>query len=612
MAQVNSSAMPQSLVHLFLERVQKSSSAPAQLVKRGGQWQTISWVEQDRVTREVAHALLRLGLEEGDRVAILSGTRPEWVHADIAVLANHAISVPIYPTSPADQIQYILENCGARMVFVETLDHFKKLQGVWDSLPDLQLVLAIDPSIPADKTMPEEKRRVWAWEDLVEYGRNAVPAERDQLIERTASIGTDDEATYVYTSGTTGPPKGVIQTHRNHLHTVTALDQIGLIKEGEICLLFLPLAHSFARAVEYMMMRAGCITAFAESIEKVRDNLQEVHPHFLPSVPRIFEKVYQGIQSQAAAGSPVKKKIFAWAIGVGKQVSKLQQERKPIPFGLELQRKVAHKLVFSKIQAKLGGRISYFISGGAALSREIAEFFHAVGLLVLEGYGLTETTPALSINRPDAYKFGTVGKILPGVEVKIAPDGEILAKGPNVVYPKGYYKRPEANAEVFDDEGWFHTGDIGEFDSEGFLRITDRKKDLIKTSGGKYVAPQNVENALKTSGFVSQAMVHGDNRKFCSALITLNQENVEKWAQEKGLKHSDWPSLATSPEVHAEMKKIVDERNQQFGSWEQIKKFQIVPQDFSQESGELTPTLKVKRKVVTEKYRDVLDAFYKE
>jgi long-chain acyl-CoA synthetase len=388
------------------------------------------------------------------------------------------------------------------------------------------------------------------------------------------------------------------------------LHQIQLVGEDEICLLFLPLAHSFARAVEYMDIKAGTITAFAESIEKVRDNLQEIRPHFLPSVPRIFEKVYQGIQQNAAQGSPLKQKIFRWSIEVGRKVSQRQLEKKPIPPLLALQHKLAHKLVHSKIQQRLGGRIRYFISGGAALSRQIAEFFHAVGLTVLEGYGLTETTPVLTVNRPDAIKFGTVGKVIPGVEVKIAADGEILAKGPNVVYPKGYYKRPDANAEAFDAEGWFHTGDIGEFDAEGFLRITDRKKDLIKTSGGKYVAPQNIENLLKTDARISQVMVHGDNRKFCSALITLNQEVVEAWAKAQGIAYADWNDLCSKPQVREMAQSIVNEKNAQLASYETIKKFAIVPQDFTQETGELTPTLKVKRKVVTEKYRGILDGFY--
>jgi long-chain acyl-CoA synthetase len=609
MPEPSSFASPKNLVQLLLDRVQKSASKTAQMVKRGGRWVEISWVEQDRITREIAHALLRLGVEEGDRIAILSGTRPEWVYADLAILSNHAISVPIYPSNTADQIQYILDNCGAGIIFVETPDHFKKLQSVWDSLPQLRMAVVFDPSIPADKTMPEEKRRVFAYEDLLEYGRNAVPAERDMLIERTKTIEPDDEATYVYTSGTTGPPKGVIQTHRNHLHTVNAMAQINVVGEGEICLLFLPLAHSFARAVEYMDIKAGTITAFAESIDKVRDNLQEIHPHFLPSVPRIFEKVYQSIQANAAASSALKQKIFRFAIDTGTQVSRAQQAGKPISGLLKLKHRIADKLVFSKIRDRLGGRIRYFISGGAPLSKAIAEFFHAVGLVVLEGYGLTETTPVLTINRPDAYRFGTVGKVIPGVEVRIASDGEILGKGPNIV--KGYYKRPDANAEAFDAEGWFHTGDIGEFDADGFLRITDRKKDLIKTSGGKYVAPQNIENLLKFDPRISQVMVHGDNRKFCSALITLTQDAIEKWAKEQNLAYRDWPDLCTKSETRAMVQKIVDDKNAQLASFEQIKKFAIVAQDFTQETGELTPTLKVKRKVVTEKYRDILDGFYK-
>jgi len=374
-------------------------------------------------------------------------------------------------------------------------------------------------------------------------------------------------------------------------------------------LLFLPLAHSFARLESFLGVSHGLTTAFAENIDKLRDNLPETRPHFICSVPRVFEKVYAGVLATAQSGSPLKRKIFQWAVAVGRDVSRHQQRGQPVPTGLEIKRRVAHALVFSKLHARLGGRLQWAISGGAPLSRDIAEFFHAAGILLLEGYGLTETCPALTFNRPDRFKFGSVGQALPGVELKIAPDGEILARGANVA-TRGYYKQPEATREVFEPDGWFHTGDIGRVDEDGFLFITDRKKDLIVTAGGMNIAPQNIENLLKADPFISQVMVHGDRKPYPVALITLNPDELGKFAREQGVLTSDPGALVKHPKIVERVARTVEEKNTNLQSYAKIKKFSILPGDFTLEGGELTPTLKVKRKVVSEKYKKELEGLY--
>jgi long-chain acyl-CoA synthetase len=360
--------------------------------------------------------------------------------------------------------------------------------------------------------------------------------------------------------------------------------------------------------IEYYGIAAGTVTAFARSIDTLAEDMAAARPHVVPAVPRIFEKVYARVMAARDAGSPLKRAIFDWAVGVGRERSRCEQERRPVPWLVSLQYGLAHRLVFARIHQVVGGNVRYMFSGAAPLAREILEFFHGVGILILEGYGLTETTPSLTVNRPDRYKFGTVGLPLECCEIRIAADGEILARGANVA--KGYYRRPEATAEAWDEDGWFHTGDIGEFDAEGFLRITDRKKDLIKTSGGKYVAPQKIENMLKVQPHVSQAVVIGDNRKYCVALITLDAEETGRWAQGRGIGASTASDLAAHPEVKALIEVEIGQVNRQLASFESIKYFRILPNDFSPESGELTPSLKVKRKVVSERYRPLIEEMY--
>ncbi len=593
----------QSLACMFWNRVEKSAGSPAQKFKQQGTWKTLTWREVGSAVRELAAGLAALGRRPGDAVGLLSTSRAEWVQADFAIFSAGCVTIPIYPTYPPDLIEYIVNDAGVKTLIVEDPTQLAKVLEVDKAMPGLEQIV-----IMQGYEGREPSPRTFTWEALRRLGREKADSLKAELANRVDGIKRDDVATIVYTSGTTGPPKGVVQTHGNHLSALESAAQTTSIAEGDVHLLFLPLAHSFARLESFIGVHRGLCTAFAESIDKLRENLPETQPHFICSVPRVFEKVYAGAMTRAEGGSPVKRKIFNWAVAIGKEVSRLKQANRPVPTALALQYKLAEKLVFSKMQAALGGRLRFAVSGGAPLSREIAEFFHAAGILILEGYGLTETCPVLTNNREDAYKFGSVGKPLPGVDVKIAADGEILGRGGNIA--KGYFKKTEATREVFLEDGWFATGDIGRFDEDGFLFITDRKKDLIVTAGGMNIAPQNIENLLKGDPFISQVMVHGDRRPYPVALITLNPEELAKFAREQGIMAGDPSVLAKHPKVVERVQRTVDHKNSELQSYAKIKKFVILPEDFTVENGALTPTLKVKRKVISERHRPVLDALY--
>ena len=588
-----------SIPQVFFDRAAQRGGKTAHMVKRDGAWQEISWQELRDIVRHVAKGLLTLGLQAGDRVAILSDSRAEWVQSDLGIMAAAGITVPIYASSTPDQAAYILQNSGATAMFIDTAAQLDKILAVRDQVPTLKHIVMLVDSPPGDDA-------ILTLADLIQRGRDA--ADQEAVLEvRLQGLTPAHEATYVYTSGTTGPPKGVVQTHGNHLFMMESGSAVTDIGEGDVNLLFLPLAHSFARFESFLGFYKGWTTAFAESIDALSQNMREVRPMLVVSVPRVYEKVYASVQA-GAAGSAVKQAIFNWCVGVGRQASRLQQQGQPLPLGLRLKQGLAHRLVFHKLHGALGGRLRYFISGGAPLAREIAEFFHAAGLLILEGYGLTETCPALTANRHDNYKFGTVGLALPGVELRLDDDGEILARGPNIA--RGYYQRPEATAEVFLEDGWFATGDIGEIDADGFLRITDRKKDLLVTAGGKNVAPQNIENLLKGDPLISQAMVYGDRRPFLTAVLTLDVEAATSYARELGISGDTAAELADNPQVRTLLEGRVERVNQRLAPYETIKKFVIAREDFTEASNELTPTLKVKRQVVTQKYQAELDAFY--
>ena len=596
---------PDTLARMFWDRVERSGDRPAHQFKQSADWKTITWREVGDVVREVALGLLALGRGKGDAVALLSTSRAEWVQADFAIFSAGCVTVPVYPTYPPDLIAYVVNDSGAKTIIVEDPAQLSKVLEARDKTPGLEQIVVI-----TGYDAPQPPKMVMTWETLRRLGRDSVDAHRSTLAERVASTRPTDLATIVYTSGTTGPPKGVMQTHGNHIAAVTASKQATPVEEGWVHLLFLPLAHSFARLESFLGVAHGLTTAFAENLDKVGENLKETRPHFICSVPRVFEKVYGKILAGVEASSPAKRKIFGWAVSVGRDVSRHQQRGQPVPATLELKRKLAHRLVFSKLHAALGGRLQWAVSGGAPLSRDIAEFFHAAGILLLEGYGLTETCPALTFNRPDRFKFGSVGQTLPGVQLRIAADGEILARGPNIA-TLGYFKQPEATREVFDLDGWFHTGDIGTIDGDGFLVITDRKKDLIVTAGGMNIAPQNIENLLKADPFISQVMIYGDRRPYPVALITVNPEELSKFAREQGILTSEAAAIVKHPKVVERVGRTVEEKNTQLQSYAKIKRFTVLATDFTLDGGELTPTLKVKRTVVSQKYRDAIEELYR-
>ncbi len=537
----------------------------------------------------LGEGLRALGVKKGEAVALFSSTRVEWTLCDLAILSIGAVTVPIYQSNTAEQASYLIEDSKARAVFVENGELLNKVRQL---KRDFILLSGTASDCQTFASLIGRKSDQEGWR------------------RRAGQILPTDVASYVYTSGTTGPPKGAILTHQNFLAEVEALAQVFDITDRDEGLIFLPLAHIVARALQFFQLKIGFVQSYAESIDKLVDNLGEIRPHFFVGVPRIFEKVHERVISQVESGSPLKKGIFAWASAVGREVSQRLQQGEKVPPLLQIKRSIANRLVFQKLHRRLGGRLRYAVSGGAPLSKEIAEFFHAAGILILEGYGLTETTAAIHCNSPRCYKFGTVGPAVQGAEVKIAPDGEILAHGPLVF--QGYFNKPEATHEAFTPDGWFKTGDVGEIDPEGCLRITDRKKDIIVTAGGKNVAPQNIENMLKTVPYISQVMVLGDRKKYLSALVTLNRELIEKYARETGIPFHHYKELTKNPQIYQLVKQAIEEKNKKLASFESIKKFAILENDLTQEGGELTPTLKVKRKFVTEKYKDILAQLYQE
>jgi long-chain acyl-CoA synthetase len=597
---------PETLGQLFWNRATRFGERVAQRVKVRGTWRDLSWRALAEEVEEVALGLVELGRQAGEAVAILSQTRAEWVRADFAIFAAGGVTIPVYPTYPVETLAYIVGDSGARTLFVEDAGQLAKVMTGAGAMPSLDSVVLMEGTAPAP--VPGQRLRVLDWGGLRALGRDARGRLAGVLPARLAAVRPGDVATIVYTSGTTGAPKGVVQTHANHLAAIRMIEQVTAVQPFDVHLLFLPLAHSFARMESFLGVSMPLTTAFAEGLDRLADNLREVQPHLICSVPRVFEKVYARILAGVESGPGLRRRIFHWALGVGRRASRLAREGRPLPVGLRAERALADRLVFSKLKAALGGRLRFCVSGGAPLAPEIAEFFHAAGILILEGYGLTETCPILTSNHPSAFKFGTVGRAFPGIELRIAEDGEILARGPNIA--RGYHGKPADTAAVFQEDGWFHTGDVGEIDADGFLRITDRKKDLIKTSGGSYVAPQMIENLLKGDPFVSQALVEGDRRPYPVALVTVNAEELAKLAREQGLGDKPPEELARHPVVLERVRRIVDGVNVRLASYAQVKRFAVLPGDFTQEGGELTPTLKVKRRDVRAKYADVIESLY--
>ncbi|MBX7098792.1 MAG: long-chain fatty acid--CoA ligase [Myxococcaceae bacterium] len=585
-----------SVPEMLLHRITATPQATAYSYPEGSGWKQVTWKEFGEQVKAVSLGLRALGLKDEERVAIISGTRYDWVVADMGILCGGGATTTVYPSNTAEETGYILKDSDTVIAIAETQAHLDNLVAQRANLPKLKHVVTFDGKASADGW-------VMTWADLMAKGK----ASTEDWAGICKAVKSDAIATLIYTSGTTGKPKGVVLTQDCWVYEAEAIDELRLLLPDDVQYLWLPLAHSFGKVLEVAQLKIGFHTAVDGRVDKLVENLAQVKPTFVAAVPRIFEKVYNKVVQGAKSGGGAKWAIFKWAIEVGKQVSALKQQRQPVGGLLALKNAIATKLVFSKLQQRFGGRLRYFVSGSAPLSREMAEFFHACGILILEGYGLTETSAASVVNRPESFKFGTVGPPVPGTQLKIAEDGEILLKSRGVM--RGYHNLPDATAEMLKD-GWLYTGDIGEVDAQGILRITDRKKDLIKTSGGKYVAPQHIEGKLKAlCPYISQVLVHGNNRNFCSALVALDPESITAWARENGVA-GNYAQIVKDPKVHAMLKPFFDQLNGSLANYESVKKFAVLPQDLTQEAGDLTPSLKLKRKVVEGKYKDLLDGFY--
>jgi long-chain acyl-CoA synthetase len=592
---------PGTLNQLFFRAVQQYDRGDALLRRSApGRWEPVSHQEIRRRVRHIALALHDLGIQPGDRVAILSENRCEWSLVDWACLTSGLVDVPIYATLPAEQIPYMLVDSGAVAIFASTLAQAEKVAAIRSRAPALRYVIVFDQAArpDADLTLQELEARGAALDD---------EARRAEYERRALAVAPDDLATIIYTSGTTGVPKGAMLTHDNFHSNVMATRGVIPIHDDDVALSFLPLSHVFQRMGDYWFFATGTRIAHVETFDLVPIAMQEVRPSIVMSVPRLYEKMYARVLENALAGGPLKKRIFFWAKAVGERWANEKLAGATPRGALALQYSVAQRLVFAKLKERTGGKLRYFVSGGAPLAPEINRFFYSAGLTILEGYGLTETSPVISVNTPEDFRIGTVGKPIPGVEVMIAEDGEILTRGPHVM--KGYYNKPEETRQAIDTEGWFHTGDIGVIE-DGFLRITDRKKDIIVTAGGKNIAPQPIENMVKSSKYVSQAVLIGDRRKYPVLLVVPNFENLEAWAHRQNIIWTDRSQLLAMPTVQAKMEKEVFGTLKGLASFETPKKIALLERDFTVESGELTPTLKVKRRVIEQRYKAVIDALY--
>ncbi len=584
-----------TLAGLFPAAAAKHGHKRAVLYKdESGQWVGKTYAEVGEIVRKLSLGLIDLGIEKGDKVAILSNTRPEWTYFDFAALSTGATVVPIYQTNSPEECQYVLENSDSVAVIVEDDAQLEKVRQVRDACPKLEHVIR----------MTGQSADTISMDELAERGASGTDADWER---RWSSVGPDDICTFIYTSGTTGPPKGCVISHGNYRSMLDMVHEVSVLGSDELTYLFLPLAHSFALLIQLGTFDLGATLAYWERDPlKILPNLAEVKPTYFPSVPRIFEKIYTAATASVEKEGGLKKRVFDWAIGVGKKVRRLEREGKtPGPL-LAAQYRIADRQVLSKIRGLFGGRLKLAVTGAAPINPEILEFFDAAGVLVLEGWGMTETSTAATIATPEDFKVGTVGRPFPGCEIKIAEDGEILAKGPNIF--QGYYKNDEATKETLVD-GWLHTGDIGEIDEDGYLKITGRKKDIIITAGGKNITPANLEAEIKQHPLVSQCVVIGDRRPYLIALVTLDPEEAAKYASEHGLP-ADLEALAGNAEVKASIERHVEQINERFARVEQVKKIEILPRDLSQEGGELTPTLKVKRNVVADKYAGEIESLY--
>jgi long-chain acyl-CoA synthetase len=581
----------------FVEIVDRCRDNTAFMVKRRGSWERFSFEWAMQQVRETAFALEALGCEPGARVAILSENRPEWATTDFGALAAGVISVPLYTTLIPEQIAAILNDAGARVIFVSSMDHLRTILAIRDSVPTLERIVVFAPEDL------QEDEVVMSLESFKTLGRNRSHAE---FLELTGCARPSDTATIVYTSGTTGDPKGVVLTHHGFMAEYDAIYPVFEGEEGDRLLSFLPLSHILQRVVDTFALLYGFTIAYAESLETLGDNLREVRPTHIVAVPRVYEKIHGRIHAGVQQGPAFKRTLFTWAIGIGRRFNRAEASG-GAGAALSLQHRLAAALVFRKIHAATGGNIGFYVSTGAPLAKGLAEFFDAVGIRIIEAWGMTELTGAATANTRTDFRFGSVGKPGPGVELKITGDGEVCVRGDIVM--KEYWCKPEATAETIDGEGWLHTGDIGHIDDDGFLHITDRIKEIIVTAGGKNVAPQPIENALKTDRFIAHAMVVGDRRNFISAVLVPQPDVLQPWAEAQGL-GGDLEDLCANPLVHAHYEGIVEAKMASFSRYERVRRFTLVPDEFTQEAGELTPTLKLKRRVLLAKYAEIIDQMY--
>ncbi len=592
-----------NVARLFLDRVEQTPERPAYRFPDGADWTSVTWAETGDRVRDVAAGLVALGVEAGQRVAIASGTRYEWIVADLAIMCAGAATTTVYPSSMASDVAFILADSESRVVFAEDDSQVAKLAEVRSEIPLVTAVVTFEGSGDGDWVL--------SLDDVAARGRELLSSSPSVIDDRIAAIRPESLATLIYTSGTTGRPKGVRLRHSSWTYEGAAVaSEPGLLSVDDLQYLWLPMAHSFGKVLLSTQLAVGFETAVDGRIDKIIENLAIVKPTFMGAAPRIFEKAYNRITTMTANEGGAKKKIFDWAFKVGLEVKAREADGRKIPPLLKVQHGLAKKLVFSKIQERFGGRVRFFISGAAALNGEIARWFDAAGILILEGYGLTETSAGSSVNRPTKNKFGTIGIPFEGTEFRVAEDGELLIKGPGVM--DGYHNLDEATAETLDSEGWLHTGDIAEMDSDGFTKITDRKKDLFKTSGGKYIAPSQIESQFKAMcPYVGQVVVHGNQRNFVVALVTLDPEAISGWASsQSGLGSASYDEIVASDQARSMVDGYVTELNAKLNRWETVKKFVILDHDLSVESGEMTPSLKVKRKVVEDNHRAQLDELY--
>ena len=594
----------ESVPKMFRNRVAATPNSEAFRFPQGNDWVSATWQQvADRVDH-IAAGLISLGIHPEDRVALASGTRYEWVIADFGILAAGAATTTVYPTTNAEDVAYIVADSGSRIVIAEDQRQVDKLVAHRSQLPAVEKIVVIDGVGDGD-----DGDWVISLDELEQRGAALLAESPNAVDDRVDAIRPDQLATLIYTSATTGKPKGVRLLQKSWTYTAAAMDSVGVLSDKDLNYLWLPLSHAFGKVMLALPLVIGFPTVVDGRVDKIIENLAVIRPTIMGAVPRIFEKVHGRINEMMAGEGGLKKTLFDWAIGVGVQVSRAKQAGESVSPLLAAQYKMADKLVLAKIRDRFGGRLRFFISGSAALDRDIAQWFDAIGIVVLEGYGLTETSAASTLNRPYAYRFGTVGWTLPQTEAMIAGDGEIMLRGPGVM--QGYHNMPEATAETIEPDGWFHTGDIGELDAEGFVRITDRKKDMFKTSQGKYVAPSAISAQFKgICPFASEIIVYGESKPYCVALVSLDADGLREWAAANGLGGNSFGDVARDPKTEAAVAGYVEELNKHLNRWEQVKKFSIIDRELTVEAGDLTPSLKLKRKVVVDNFHDKIDGLY--